>query len=223
MLVKIAMSRLHIFADESGDFEFSRESNASRYFILCTVSMRSCEIANDLLELRRELAWAGVPLGHYFHASDDKQQVRDAVFDVICSHDFKAQATIMEKSKARPHVRVSRPRFYQFGWYYHFKFGTRPIVRSSDSLLVTTATLGTKKERLSFRNAVKDVVDQTVHCEWETDFLPAAADPCLQVADYCAWAIQRKWEMQDERSYELIEDHITYEYELWERGDCHYY
>lgn len=217
------MSRLYIFADETGGFEFCRKPNVSRYFILCTVSMRSCKIAHDLLELRRNLAWADVPLGDFFHASTDKQEVRDAVFEVICGHDFQVQATVMEKSKAQPQVRESRHRFYQYGWYYHFRYGTQPIISSTDTLLVTTATLGTKKERLSFTSAVKDVVNQTVKCDWKTDFCPAAADPCLQVADYCAWAIQRKWEMQDERSYELIEDRITYEYEQFERGDRHYY
>ena len=52
------MARLYIFADEAGDFEFSRKNNVSRYFILCTVAMDSCQVAEDLLNLRRQLAWA---------------------------------------------------------------------------------------------------------------------------------------------------------------------
>jgi hypothetical protein len=31
--------------------------------------------------------------------------------------------------------------------------------------------------------------------------MPHMSDPCLQVADYCTWAIQRKWERGDERSH----------------------
>ena len=55
--------------------------------------------------------------------------------------------------------------------------------------------------------------------------MPSHADPCLQVADYCAWAIQRRWESgkQDIRSYDLIKDRITYEYDLFEKGTDHYY
>jgi hypothetical protein len=34
--------------------------------------------------------------------------------------------------------------------------------------------------------------------------LANASDPCLWAADYCTWAIQRKWERRDERAYELI-------------------
>ncbi len=217
------MARLYIFADEAGDFEFSRKHNVSRYFILCTVSMHSCGVASELLDLRRELAFEGLPLGEYFHCTTDQQAVRDRVFEVICRHDFQIQATIMEKSKAQPQVRSSRPRFYQYGWYYHFRHGTAALIKPAPDLLVTAATIGTKKERASFLAAIKDVMQQTVPGKHTTNFCPAAADPCVQVADYCAWAIQRKWERNDQRSYDLVQDRITYEYDLWRRGTEHYY
>ena len=58
--------------------------------------------------------------------------------------------------------------------------------------------------------------------QWRTAFWPCQTDPCLQAADYCTWAIQRKWEKGDRRSYDLIKDKISYEYELWARGKIHY-
>jgi hypothetical protein len=181
-------------------------------------------MAHDLLALRRSLAWEGYELGDFFHASTDAQLVRDRVFETITQHPFLVQATIMEKSKAQPHVRVSKARFYQFGYFFHFKFGLRPLIPTRSEVLVTTASLGNKKERIAFQSAVDDVMNQTSPTsEWRTDFMPSQADPCLQVADYCAWAIQRKWERDDSRSYDLIADRITYEYDLWSRGNVHYY
>ncbi|MCB2100485.1 MAG: DUF3800 domain-containing protein [Rhodobacterales bacterium] len=212
-----------MFADEAGDFEFSRKPNVSRFFILCTVSMHSCHIAQDLLDLRRNLAWDGVELGDYFHCSNDSQAVRNRVFDVIGQHDFTVHATIMEKSKSQPHIRASRPVFYKYGWFYHFKHGVSPHANTHPELLVTTASIGTRKEKRAFSSAVDDVMKQTVAANWQTDFRPSAADPCLQVADYCAWAIQRKWERGDDRSYRLIADRIDYEYDLWARGTTHHY
>ena len=217
------MARLHIFADEAGDFEFSQRQNVSRYFILCTVAMNSCDVATDLLNLRRQLAWDGFNLGDYFHATVDKQPVRDEVFNLITKHDFSVQATIMEKSKAQTQVRTSRARFYQYGWLYHFRHGTQSLLNGMPELMVTTASIGTKKERASFASAVKDAMRQTTNANYRTDFCPASADPCLQVADYCAWALQRKWERNDLRSYNLINDRITYEYDLWSHGDKYYY
>lgn len=218
------MPNKFIFADEAGDFTFERKPNVGRYFILCTVAMEDCEVGSDLAALRRRLAWEGVELKDYFHACEDAQAVRDAVFETIRGRQFSVQATIMEKAKAEPQVRESRPRFYQYGWYYHFKFGAGRLIKPNAEALITTASIGTRKEQAAFKASVDDVMRQTVRAQkWATDFCPAAADPCLQVADYCAWAIQRKWERNDTRSYDLIADRVTYEYDLWRRGTTLYY
>jgi hypothetical protein len=53
--------------------------------------------------------------------------------------------------------------------------------------------------------------------------MDSAKDPMLWVADYCAWAIQRKWETGDTRSHKLIEEKISTEFDLWSVGQTHYY
>lgn len=219
------MPNKFIFADEAGCFTFNREPNVSRFFVLCTVALDDCSIGAELLSLRRKLAWdGGYELGDYFHATTDKQATRDRVFEVLSQHKFSVQATIMEKAKAQPQVKESKARFYQYGYFYHFKYGVSRLLAPQTELLVTTASLGTKRERTAFEDAVTNVMRQTNGARaWKADFMPCQADPCLQVADYCAWAIQRKWERGDERSYALIADRMTYEYDLWERGrELHY-
>ena len=91
---------------------------------------------------------------------------------------------------------------------------------------MTTASVGQRKEKIAFQIAVEEVMAQTKKVkEWKADFMPCHADPCLQVADYCAWAIQRKWESnsKDIRSYNIIKDRIKYEYDLWAKGDKEHY
>lgn len=113
---------------------------------------------------------------------------------------------------------------YQYGWHYHFKHGFAPYIDSDDELLITAATIGTKAAQKRFTNAVNEVVQQHVpRNQWATTFWPSAADPCLQIADYCTWAIQRKWERGDDRSYRVIADRITREYDLWRHGTTHHY
>jgi hypothetical protein len=119
------MTRLHVFADEAGTFDFRVGPNISRYFIVCTVVMPSCNVADGLLALRRSLAWDGKSVGHYFHASEDKQAIRDAVFAEIVRHSFTIQATVMEKRKANPSIRPTEARFYKHGWYNHFLWGMK--------------------------------------------------------------------------------------------------
>ena len=218
------MSRLYVFADEAGTFDFRRGPNISQYFIVCTVAMRSCEAANELLALRRNLGWQQAPLGDYFHATTDAQSVRDAVFELIRRHDFTVQATIMEKCKAMPSIRPDEARFYKHGWYNHFRWGMPKVLAGADEVHVTAASVGTKKKQMTFTDAIRDVLKQTGgKRRIRFNVWPCATDPCLQIADYCTWAIQRKWERGDQRSYDLISDRITHEFPLFRKGTMIYY
>lgn len=224
--------RKFIFADESGDFEFARKPNVSKYFIICTITLDNCDIGIELLDLRRTMIWEQCPISDYFHACEDKQVVRDRVFDLIRNSNLSIEATILEKSKAQPQTKTSNERFYQYGWFLHLK-GIHRRLKSDDffypadpgrELVFTTASVGTRRQQAAFTAAVNDVVQQYMRSiKWVTHFCPSMADPCLQIADYCTWAIQRKWERGDTKAYDLIKNKIAHEYESWAHGTTHYY
>ncbi len=99
-----------------------------------------------------------------------------------------------------------------------------PPTSPATELMVTAASIGTKRGQVAFTEAVNDVVfQQTAGIHWRTAFWPAQTDPCLQIADYCTWAIQRKWERGDTRAYDLIKSKVVREYDLWKNGEQHYY
>ncbi|WP_102957760.1 DUF3800 domain-containing protein [Mangrovicella endophytica] len=210
------MAKFYLFSDEAGDFEFAAKPNVSKYLIICTVCTPSLDVGGALVDLRHDLIRKQHDLGDCFHATSDKQEVRDAVYDTLTAHEFTVQAQICDKSKAYDRVKESRERFYKYPWYYLLKHGVSKHVPQGSHLYATAASIGTKKERQTYINNIKDVLWQNVRgATFSVDFRPAMADPCLQVADYCAWAIQRKWERGDRRSYDLIRSRITYEYSLW--------
>jgi hypothetical protein len=219
------MSRLHVFADEAGSFDFKIGPNISRYFIVCTVVAPACDAANDLLALKRELGWERAPVGDYFHATTDKRVIRERVYAAILQHDFSIQATIMEKRKSEPKIRTTDARYYQHGWYYHFLYGMPKPLEACTELHVTAASVGTKKGQVAFTDAVRDVIKQTAGRKrrTRTSFWPCATDPCLQLVDYCTWAIQRKWETGETWAYDLVKDRITYEYDMFQKGTKFFY
>jgi hypothetical protein len=90
-------------------------------------------------------------------------------------------------------------------------------------MLVVAASIGTKKRRKYIRGAIEDVVDQVAPCTWRVAFWPCDTDPCLQIADYCTWAVQRKHERGDPRSHVLIQDKIRTEHDYFQRGSKYYY
>lgn len=218
------MPRIHLFADEAGDFSFKRDAGASRYFMICTVAMNDCSIDGRLLSLRRDMTWRGLPVAEEFHATTDRNEVREEVFSFIQAIPMRVDATVLDKPKAQPQTRTSEARFYQHAWFYHLRHLSSRALREVDEVTITAAALGTRKGKKAYADAVDDVARQTVRGGTCRAFFPRSiADPCLQVADYCAWAIQRKWERDDERWHALIADKIHTEYDLWSRGGTQYY
>ncbi len=186
--------------------------------------MDACDVGAALLDLRRNMIWEGEELGDCFHASPDKPHVRNKVFEVLSAHNFSIQATIMEKSKAQHHVRANGAVFYRYAWYYHFKNAFLPHLSPEYELLITAESIGTRKVKADFKKAANEVLQQLIpRQQWQMNYCDGIADPCLQVADYCSWALYRKWERGDPRPYALIEHRMTYEYELWAYGQTHYY
>lgn len=210
------MSRICLFADEAGCFGFKGKPDSSRYFILCTLMTRSCAIEADLLELRRELTWHKEPVRDFFHATEDHPRVRAAVFGVLMRHDVAVQATIMEKSKAQPHTRQSAHLFYQYAWRNHLERAAMTCLAPDSELLLVTATIGVDRQREIYGISVSHVCRETIgNTRWIATARPSQTEPCLQLADYCTWAIQRKWEMGDSSYYNLIRHRITYENDVW--------
>ena len=215
--------RQYIYADEAGNSDFSRNPRASKYFVLTTVLIDGHGIESKLLDLRRELIWENQSLPGPFHATTDKQLVRDRVFNLLSRYEFRVDATILEKSKARPHTRPTEEAFYKLAWFYHMKHIANRVADPLDDLFVIAASIGEKRKLADFRFGLQEAVQLTTDSRAvRVDMWPYSVEPCLQLADYCSWAIQRKWERRDERSYALIRDKIGSEYDLFQRGTTHY-
>lgn len=218
------MSQLLLFADEAGCLVFNASESVSRFFIICSVILKNDDPIIDLVRLRRELIWRGEKVGSAFHASPDRQSVRDAVFGTILPHDFTVQATIFEKAKASPDFHNDGSRFFRSCWYKHFHAALKDRLLMEQGTLITSAAIGTGKQRAAFERAVADAVSPVLKPgAWRASFVPAANDPGVQIADYCAWAIHRKWERKDMRSYELIKTRITHEWDVWGESTKRYY
>lgn len=218
------MPNKFVFADEAGCFTFKNQKGASRYFTLCTLTTADCSLSNDLLALRRELVLSGDEGRDKLHATSDKQDVRDRVFAMMAGHEFRVDVTLLEKRKAQPQTRVDEPTFYKYAWYFHFKHVCPKLLAGGHKLLITAAALGDRKKRAAFKEGVNNTVQQIAPRErWEVSFIDSMGDPLLWAADYCAWAVQRKWELADGRSYDLIAPKIATEFDLWELGKTYYY
>lgn len=215
-----------VFGDESGNFDFSPEG--SRWYLTGTMSC-DAEAAEAirlvLRQLRERHASGGFDHDGVFHASRDRQAVRDDVFDVLVGQNVRVDVTLLEKRKAQPQLRESDQRFYKYAWLYHLRHVLAQVCRRGDTVHLVLSDIGTKKMRSAFREAVEDVVPQSCPpgVRYEVRYWKNAVDECLQAADYYLWAVGRHREGGDPRSYDLIHHLLKSEFDLFARGDTRYY
>jgi hypothetical protein len=187
-----------------------------------TLTCSDPSFGHELLELRRKLAWEGVHVDRHFHATEDLQQVRDRVYELIGRLDVRVDATILEKPRTQGHLR-NEPALYKMAWYLHAKFVSPQIAKRGDRLFVAAASLGTRAKKAALRAALEDVVKQTTRADHRVGFWPMESDPCLWAADYATWAIQRMIEGGDDRSFVLIKDKIKSLFQPYKNGPTLYY
>lgn len=220
------MARVHYFVDEAGNFDFSDKPGASKYFILTSVRMIDCSSADALVSLRRDFEWAGVEFENGgLHATSDKQRVRDEVFKLISSMDIRIDTRVLEKRKTHPNLQ-SQERLYDLAWSTHAENTLYRIADVDDELHIIAGSIGVKRRT---RNLMIQQIRSAVHTAGRSQhdtvvsICEAKVDPGLQVADYCCWAIQRKWERDDSRSYDLIRHKISTEQDYFKNGTTYFY
>lgn len=196
-----------IFADESGNLDFRREG--SRYFAIGSISLASDaerrKLRGLLDGLSDELLLSGFPVNGAFHASEDRQAVRDRVFPLLLQAEFTVKVTALEKAKVPLSQRPDDASFYKLAWQLHFR-ELMAQVAPGDQVHVIAATFQTKQSRKHFLAAVQDVVTQHQPKDVKTKvmFWRDESDRCLQAADYCLWAATRLLERGDSRAKNML-------------------
>jgi hypothetical protein len=216
---------VYLYFDEGGNFDFTPKGTA--FFTMTAVVLRRPFAAHShLLEVKYDCLEEGLGL-ECFHATEDRQAVRDRVFDVIQSQisDFSAYSVIIRKDRTIPSLRPPERLYpHVFEWLVKYSAprviddGTRLIVAVTDAL-----PLGAKKKIVekSLRTLLKQHLPRSV--PYRLYHHRSSGDLNLQVADYFNWAVFRKWESGDDRSYRLVQAAIRGEGDLFAGGDRSYY
>lgn len=228
---------LFIFVDESGNFDFSPKG--TKFFVLsCLSTFKPAEEREKLLQLHYKILNDGINQ-EYFHATEDKQIVRDQVFGILNSlqYDIEVHSVVAQKNKANPSLyreeyykkgklikRVVGADFYQrvcrtlLQYVFH-----RSDFQDVNKIVVVLGAIFTKEKQSFVLKTLKHYLKKRFEKPFEIYFHQAKADLNCQLADYCGWAIAIKWERGENRSFNLIQDKVKSEYEIFVKGDTEYY
>jgi hypothetical protein len=216
---------LYVFLDEAGDFNFSL--TGTRFFSITTITnIRPFPWDASLMSLKYDLIEVGLDI-EYFHAAEDRRAVRDKVFVIIANDltDLRIDSLIVEKPKTGPALQVLE-RFYPRMIGYLLRYVLDPKnLRDFEEVIVITDSIPVSRKREAVEKAIKQTLSKMLPSGTKYRILHHASKSCvgLQITDYCNWAIFRKWEKQDLRSYELIRSGIRSEFDIFKSGPRHYY
>lgn len=188
---------LYLFIDEAGTFDFSH--NGTKYFTLSAMSAKRPFLWEaPLIALKYDLMEKGlVPEIKYFHASEDRQVVRNEVFNIISDNltEFHIDSVIIEKRKTGPALQVVE-KFYSRMLNYLLRYVLQPqFLQGCANIIVITDRIPINSKRKAVEKSVKQTLT----------------------------AIFRKWRDNDLRSYGLISGAIRSEFDIFRNGANYYY
>lgn len=189
----------YIFLDESGNFDFG--ITGTRYFILTSVSLnRPFSMTNALDTYRHECLEFGLDM-ESFHCANDNRHVRGRVFDLIAHHldNIRIDCLVVEKRKASPFLRKGSSLYpWMLGRLLRFVVG-KESDRGARQFLVITDRLPFRGKRREAGIVARRTLARTlsVGTRIQTFHHTSCSHYGLQLADYCSWAMFRKWEKGD--------------------------
>jgi len=211
--------------DESGGFDFAGRSGDA-YFLIATVGIAGDSLRHDLEDVGAELRGVvGDPsIGRPFHAKDDTPLTRDRVFRLLATHQLMIDVSIVDKTTVpRELTSGGGHRLYTLSWYQHLAHALPGILHPVNKVRLSIAELGAYSRRQAFQSAINQATgvayvpllvdamaaygpEPPVENMYAVPALmfgygDARQDWLLQVADYAAWAIQRKLRRNDDRGY----------------------
>ena len=210
----------YIFLDESGNFDF--ESPETRYFVMTSVSMyRPFPVCEALDSCKHDFLEDGLDI-EYFHCSPDKNHVRERVMGLIADHleDMRIDSLIVEKRETPPELREER-RFYLETLVRLLKnVLPEEQVLNTEQVIVITDAIPVKKNRKAFEKVIKDTLAEKLKrgVKYRVLHHSSRSHYGLQVADYCCWAVFRKWQRGETAHYDRIKGAVRNEFSIFRNG-----
>ncbi len=216
---------LYIFLDEGGNLDFS--PNGTKLFLVTSLAKeRPFEAYKELFELKYDLIEQGIHI-ESFHATEDKQAVRDKVFSIIENNieGIRVDSVIVDKCKTGPALQEP-VKFYSkmVGYVLRYVLSQFTLANYKE-VLVFTDSMPVEKLKNAMQKAIKETLAEMLPKTARYRLFHHASKACidLQIVDYCNWAIYRKHDRNDERSFSKIAKAVKSEFKIFETGNKKYY
>lgn len=220
------MAYLYVFVDEGGNYDFSRKGTA--HWVLTSLLATDIQPAvMELYDLKHKWIDLGADL-EYFHASEDRQAVRDEVFSILvkCDH-LRIDSVVVEKRKAAPSIRPLNqfyPMMVRNLLRYPFHSRGLDITAFDKVLIFADRAHATRRQQKVLLKALKAHLKPHLSgVPYEICMHASMSHPYLQLVDYANWSIYVKWERNETRPYNSIKHMLKSEFPIFAHGTTIWY
>lgn len=215
------LNTLYIFLDESGNLDFS-PSGTEHYVMAAITATQPLESSVALQQLKYVLLNQQEDVEH-FHASEDKQAIRDQVFNAIKQLDnIKINYIYAKKKLAHPKYHDSASFYALLGkTLLKYLFNGRSTQQYSKIVVVFDKALSAKEQK-KFLKVVKPEL-KAIGKPYAIYFHRTLSDFNGQIADYAAWAKYVALERDEGRPLSELENIQHEEFNIFQRGTREYY
>lgn len=198
-----ATHTLFLFIDESGNFDFS-DSGTTHFAMACVAALAPLESAAKLNSLKYDLLAEGHDISS-FHASEDKQFIRDRVFSVIDGlGNIRSHVIYGDKHLAAPSLHSAEDLYSLFGKAI-MKFALTAYGDDKYYQIVVLFDQAlTSKKQGAFMAAVKPELKR-LRKPFRIYFHQMKTDANGQIADYICWSKYVELERSENRPWQAIQ------------------
>ncbi|HUW95412.1 MAG TPA: DUF3800 domain-containing protein [Anaerolineae bacterium] len=220
------MAYLYVFVDEGGNYDFSKKGTA--YWVLtCLLATDINPGVMELYVLKHRLIDLGTDL-ECFHASEDRQAVRNEVFGILAKADhIRIDSVVVGKRKTAPSIRPLNqfyPMMVEKLLQYPFDPRGLDITAFDKVLIFADRATATKREQKILKKALKAHLKPHLRgVPYEICMHASMSHPYLQLVDYANWAIYVKWERNETRPYDCIKHLVKSEFPIFAQGTINWY
>lgn len=214
---------LYVFIDESGNMDFTEKW--TKHFVLAALTTTNPLSSSSILQTLKynylkDNMW-GCDYQH-FHASEDRQIVRDGVLSSIWDmRDISVNWLWAEKSKTHP-SRRKRESFYSLLWGVLVTYLMKKWKESEyEKIIIIFDKALTNKEQNAFYAEVKPKL-KLIGKPYAIYFHHTYSDFNWQIADYLAWAKYVSLERWEQRPLEAIKNIPQGEFDIFQNGTTRY-
>jgi hypothetical protein len=203
---------LHLHFDEAGNWDFVPKGT-KHYVLAMAYTYDPLPLAQKLTALRFSMNKIDGHKLQAFHACDDSWPIKIQAYQCIAGEaNWRFAAVVLEKAKVNPSLRPPE-RFYPRFAGTLLRFVLRQQYRPNRTQVLVYADslpLNSRAKREGVLKAMKvtcaaELPPKTAH---HTFSHAEESNAWIQVADYCCWAVYRKWEHGKDDAYKLIQPHL---------------